>query len=193
MFAPNQSQAKVLAAARALVRRRGYADVSLRQIAATARYSPAGLYAHFSGLDDILEALADTVRDELAQRLEAAATAGADPGAQLVAVGMAYIGFALEHPGEFELLFRQTRSRKRGFADPSPSSFDLLRRLAHRLAPHAGAEEIDVACLGMWSTAHGLATLRISHLAGLPCDWEGWSRRILRSQVETLPCDQPRS
>lgn len=188
MFVPTQGQTKVLAAARALVRRRGYAQVSLRQIAAAARYSPAGLYAHFSGLEAILEALADTVRAALALRLEQAAEQSGDPAAQLVAIGQAYVAFALERPSEFELLFRQTRSRKRGAADPSPSSFDLLRRIARQIAPQASPDEIDTACLGLWSTAHGLATLRITHLAGLSCDWATWSRRILLLQVESQLC-----
>jgi AcrR family transcriptional regulator len=190
MFVSTEGQARVLSAARALVRRRGYADVSLRQIAAAARYSPAGLYAHFSGLKGILDALADTVRSELATVLEGAAAGAGEPVAQLVAIGMAYIGFALEYPGEFELLFRHTRSRKKSPADPSPSSFDLLRRIARRGAPDASEEAIDIACLGLWSTAHGLANLRTSHLADIPLDWDAWSRRILQRQAEMLPCSE---
>jgi AcrR family transcriptional regulator len=181
-------QTRVISAARSLVRRRGYAEVSLRQIAAAARYSPAGLYAHFPGRDGILDALADAVRHDLAAALERATAQETDPPAQLVAIGLAYIAFALEHPAEFELLFRSTRSRKRNPTDPLPSSFDLLRRIARRGAPAATADAIDVACLGLWSAAHGLANLRISHLAGVPGDWDAWSRQILRLQVEKLLC-----
>jgi AcrR family transcriptional regulator len=188
MFVSSQGQIRVLSAARKLVRRRGYAGVSLRQIAAAARYSPAGLYAHFTGLKAILDALADTVRGELGAVLEAAAARDDGPLSQLVEVGMAYIAFALDHPAEFELLFRHTRSRKRGAADPLPSSFDLLRRIARNLAPDATSDTIDLACLGLWSAAHGLATLRITHLAEMTCAWEAWSRRILRSQAEELLC-----
>ncbi len=184
-------QTRVISAARALVRRRGYADVSLRHIAAAARYSPAGLYAHFPGRDGILDALADVVRHDLAAALEGAAAQEADPLAQLVAIGLAYITFALEHPAEFELLFRFTRSRKRSLTDPLPSSFDLLRGIARRGAPAASANTIDVACLGFWSTAHGLANLRISHLAGVPGDWDVWSRQILQLHAEKLLCPTP--
>lgn len=192
MFVTHTSgQTRVIAAARALVRRRGYAGVSLRQIAAAARYSPAGLYAHFPGREDILHGLADVVRAELAARLEAAAATEAEPRAQLVAIGLAYIAFAHERPAEFEVLFRFTRSRKRSFTDPQASSMDLLRRIARRVAPGATADEIDVACLGMWATAHGLATLRMVHLAGVPLDWDAWSRQILRTQVEKFPCPSP--
>ena len=188
MFVSTQGRTKVLSAARALVRRRGYAGVSLRQIAAAAKYSPAGLYAHFPGLAAILENLADCVRSELGQRLEGAAAREPDPLEQMAAVGMAYIAFAVEHPGEFELLFRHTKSRKRSMIDPRPSSFDLLRRIARRIAPDAPPDLIDTACLGLWSTAHGLAVLRITHLSGADFDWEAWSRRIVLSQARALLC-----
>jgi AcrR family transcriptional regulator len=184
-------QTRVISAARTLVRRRGYAGVSLRQIAAAARYSPAGLYAHFRGRDAILDALADAVRRDLAAALERAAAQETDPLTQLVAIGLAYITFAHEHPAEFEVLFRFTRSRKRSWTDPQPSSFDLLRRIVRRGAPTATADAIDVACLGLWSTAHGLANLRISHLAGIPGDWDAWSRQILRRQAEMILCPAP--
>jgi len=184
-------QARVISAARALVRRRGYAGVSLRQIAAAAGYSPAGLYAHFPGREGILQGLADVVRSELSARLEAAAAAEADPGAQLVEIGVAYIAFAQEHPAEFEVLFRLTRSRKRSFTDPRASSMDLLRRIARQVAPAATADEIDVACLGMWAAAHGLATLRMVHLAEVTFDWDAWSRRILRTHAENFLCPPP--
>jgi AcrR family transcriptional regulator len=175
-------QTRVLSAARALVRKRGYAGVSLRQIAEAAGYSPAGLYAHFPGRLAILDALADAVRTELAARLEQAAVG--EPQAQLVAIGLAYIRFALDQPAEFEVLFRHTRSRKRSRSEPT--SVDLLRRIASEGAPDASPEDIETVCLGLWATAHGLATLRITHLADEPGNWEVWSRRILRAQLEGL-------
>jgi AcrR family transcriptional regulator len=179
-------QTRVLSAARSLVRMRGYAQVSLRQIAVEAGYSPAGLYAHFPGHGAILDALAAAVRAELAGHLERAAELEREPLAQLVAVGLAYINFALEQPAEFEVLFRCTHSRKQEQGEPT--SVDLLRRIAREAAADARPEDIEVACLGLWSAAHGLATLRITHLAEEPGEWDVWSRRILRAQVEILHC-----
>jgi AcrR family transcriptional regulator len=192
MFASHTyGQTRVISAARSLVRRHGYAEVSLRQIAAAAGYSPAGLYAHFPSREGILDGLADVVRFELSTQLEQAATQEADPLAQLVAIGVAYIAFAHEHPAEFEVLFRFTRSRKRSRTDPRSSSFDLLRRIARGGAPAATTGEIDVACFGLWSAAHGLANLRMAHLADVPLDWDAWSRQILRLQMEKLLCPTP--
>lgn len=181
-------QTRVLRAARSLVRKNGYAAVSLRQIAAESGYSPAGLYAHFPGLNGIFEALADAVRQDLAGLLEKAAGEKGDAAAKLVAVGMAYIQFGLSHPAEFELLFHVTRTRKKGRHDPIPSSFDLLRRLARQASPQASADDIDSACMGLWAAAHGLAVLRGVHLSGVDCDWTLWSRRIVAAQVGRFEC-----
>ncbi|HUJ42623.1 MAG TPA: TetR/AcrR family transcriptional regulator [Opitutaceae bacterium] len=191
MFA-TASKTQIIGAARKLVRRRGHAVVSLRQIAAAAGYSPAGLYAHFPGREGIMDEVADAVRGDLAAILERAAAEQAEPTAQLVAVGLAYITFALAHAPEFELLFRYTRSRKRSSVDPLPSSFDLLRRIVRRGTPSASAEEIDLACLRLWSTAHGLANLRAFHLSEFNCDWNAWTRQILQRQVEEVLCSAHR-
>lgn len=194
MFAtPTAGQLRVLSAARSLIKNRGYAEVSLRQIAAEAGYSPAGIYAHFPGWEGILHGLAEVVRGELSAKLKEAAGQEADPGAQLVAIGLAYIAFAQAHPAEFDVLFRFTRSRKRAQTDPHPSSFDLLRQIARRGAPSATADEVDSACLGLWSTAHGLANLKMAHLADVPLDWDGYARRIFRNQIESLLCSKPRA
>ena len=157
MFGTTSASTRILDAARRLVRQRGYAAVSLRQIATEAAYSPAGLYAHFPGREGILEGLADEVRGELAAVLEHGAATEAAPVAQLVAIGVAYIAFALEQPAEFELLFRYTRSRKRNLTDPVPSSFDLLRRVAREAFPscckrRASSASVAPACAKAMST-----------------------------------------
>lgn len=179
----SEGQKRVLKAARALIVKNGYAAVSLRNIAAAAKYSPAGLYAHFEGREAILLALASIVREELHAALLRARSTESDPKAQLVAMGTAYVGFALEHPAEFELLFRHTRSRRKSRDAVEPSTFDLLRDALGAMRPTATAEEIDLAGLGFWCTAHGLAGLRTSHLADFEGDWERWTRRVLEMQL----------
>lgn len=193
MFETTTSQARILDATRQLVRRGGYAVVSLRQIAAAAGYSPAGLYAHFPGREAILDALADSVRVELGAALEAAAAqaAGGDAVEQLVSLGQAYIGFAVEHPAEFELLFRYTRSHRQSWNDATPSSLDLVRGIVGGAARETSGEEDNVASLALWATVHGLANLRLFHLAEFDGDWDDWSRQILRRHAEAVLCRAP--
>ena len=189
MFASfTEGQARILAAARKLVKRRGYPRVSLRDIAAEARYSPAGLYAHFPGRDAIFDTLADCIRAELSTALEGAAATESDPQASLLAIGMAYVTFALEHPAEFDLLFRYTRSRSKGQGNHRSPAFELLRQVTRRATPDASDEHIDLVCLGFWAAAHGFASLRTTHLAKYPGDWDAWTREALRLQIAKVVC-----
>ena len=189
---PTTGQKRIVRAARILVVKRGYAGVSLRDIASTAGYSPAGLYAHFSGREAILQALADIVRAELQAALNDAVAAESDPVKQLVGLGCTYVSFACAQPAEFELLFRYARSRRKSRAAVTLSTFDLLRSVARRANPTLREDTLDIACLGLWSAAHGLAGLRTSHLADFPGDWNEWTRQVLQSQVEGSLCGRSR-
>jgi AcrR family transcriptional regulator len=146
------------------------------------------LYAHFRGRDAILEALADEVREELGEALKFGGSKGAMPVDRLVNIGCAYVEFALARPAEFELLFRWTRSRRGSRADRRPSPLDLLKTVAREVRPEASEDEIDLCCLGLWSAAHGLASLRTTHLASFPGDWHAWDEKVLRAQVEGALC-----
>lgn len=189
MFANlTEGQARILAAARKLVKRRGYPRVSLRDIAAESRYSPAGLYAHFPGRDAIFDTLADCIRGELATALEQAAATEEDPQASLLAIGLAYVAFAQKHPAEFDLLFRYTKSRSKSPSDRRSPAFELLRKVTRRALPDASDERIDLVCLGFWAAAHGFASLRTTHLAGFPGDWDAWTREALRLQIAKVVC-----
>lgn len=54
---------RILLAAVKLFTERGYADVSIREIASASGIKAASLYNHFSGKEDLFETIIDTVRD----------------------------------------------------------------------------------------------------------------------------------
>jgi len=79
--------------------------VSLRAIAARAGVSPTAVYRHF---DDHLELLRHAVVHcwrEFEQRLEVAASSGDDPFSSFRNAGVAYLEFAEEQPGKYQVLF----------------------------------------------------------------------------------------
>jgi len=79
--------------------------VSLRAIAGRAGVSPTAVYRHF---DDHLELLRHAVVHcwrEFEQCLEVAAASSDDPYASFRAAGIAYIAFASEQPGKYQVLF----------------------------------------------------------------------------------------
>lgn len=181
MFVPrSEGQARIVRAARALVRRGGPAAASLRGIAAAAGYSPAGLYAHFGGREAILEAVLEELRDELTDTVEQAGRAQKDPHKRLVAHGLAYVGWAAARPGEFDLLHRWTPPKRRHVIDLRTSPIDVLRATARELG---GSERAtDQLAFGLWALSHGLAGLRAS-FAGSDAEYEARCAEVLRAHL----------
>jgi AcrR family transcriptional regulator len=153
---------------------RGPAALSLRAVARSAGVSHAAATHHFGDKAGLLTALAiDGLRD-LAAALDDARPRG------FLEVGVAYVRFAVEHPGAFAVMF--DRDLVHG-DDP-----DLLAaRTAAGRALHGGAPSILAAgadplggAVAAWSLVHGLAGLIRGGMipAGLPADPEELTRLV---------------
>ena len=88
--APDERRRRILDAAVAVLRERGFSGTRVSDIAATAGTSPALVLYHFSSLADVLVAALESVEDEYYDQL--AAQVDTDPVDQLVS--MAVLSFA---------------------------------------------------------------------------------------------------
>ncbi len=79
------ASARILRAATALFRARGYHGSSMRTLARGLRMEPASLYYHFPSKQDILFAILDRTLDDLLDGLRHAVTAADDDRARLLA------------------------------------------------------------------------------------------------------------
>ncbi len=84
--APDERRRRILAAAVAVLRERGFSGTRVADIAATAGTSPALVLYHFSSLADVLVAALESVEDEYYEAL--AQHADADPTEQLVQMAL---------------------------------------------------------------------------------------------------------
>lgn len=192
-----RSRAGILAAARALVLEKGADAVSLREVAAQAGYSPASLYEHFEGRDDILGALAAEIGERLSARL-ATVPESLPPPRRLLRIGLAYLAFGRECPQDYGLLFGVLRSRRRSTVEaPSPRSPFALVLSAVRAGigsgdfvarPGFGAEEM---AYGLWALVHGMLSLQTGHLSGFEADFELVDRHALEVFVAGLRAELP--
>jgi AcrR family transcriptional regulator len=156
----------LLEAAGALLQERGVEAFTLRECARRAGVSHAAPAHHFGDARGLLTALAALGFDRMADLMHRYRdTAPADPLSRLVAVGRAYIDFALRHAAHFKLMFGSDR------LDPADSalqqagqrSADALREamaavVAERQLPEAQTPQ---RLLLAWSAVHGYATLVI--------------------------------
>lgn len=173
----------LLAAARALLDEGGVPALTLREVARRTGVTPAATYRHFADKEALLVALAVQGFEEFHAVMRAAheGNPGA-AGAAFAHMGVAYVRFAVEHPGLFRLMFGPA------VADRSRSP-ELLATIAASTAlfqsgqkGSARAKTFDpVAALQAWATVHGLATLAIDGM--LP----GYDPVVLAQKLAQLP------
>lgn len=82
----------------------GIEAVSIRRLSRSVDCSPATLYAHFSGKPDILRTLWGHVLDAVIERVETATNLAATDKKLRDASG-AFVGYWIENPGRFRLVF----------------------------------------------------------------------------------------
>ncbi|MFF1549331.1 TetR/AcrR family transcriptional regulator [Streptomyces sp. NPDC058291] len=142
-----------------LVSREGAGALTLREIARRAGVSHGAPRRHFATHRDLLSAIARRGFTDLAARV--AATRGdesAGPRAQLTELGSAYLRFALDNAGMYELMFRHDllESSHLRLRDTSLPMFGVLVELVGRVRPDADARSVAAA---LWANLHGIAQL----------------------------------
>lgn len=157
-----QLREALLSAAFELLAQHPARQISLREIARHAGVSHAAPYHYFSDRQQLLGALAERCMDAFYEaQLRAAQQAGAHPGAQLLAIGQAYIDFATQQTHAFALIYDPEVCRPGQESAAHRANHDLLLGTAQRcvtrgLLPDSPPE---VLAAGLWSTVHGLANL----------------------------------
>ncbi len=149
-----------------LVRSRQTSTFSLREAARGAGVTSAAVYKHFADREALLAAIARAGFDMMAERV-AVAVRHRKGEARLIAVGDAYIAFAVAEPDLFRLMFKTARLAlasppvREMNSDRPKGAFEHLHEAVAGAAGVA-AGDVDQGVLGLaWSVAHGAACLII--------------------------------
>ena len=140
--------------------------VVLREATRRVGVSPNAAYRHFSNREDLLAAVSlrclTLVATEIL-REEQAAGAAEDVGAQLEAIGRAYVHFALREPGLFRTAFAAHTDPEpgRGGEDGGLGPFGLLLDVLDRAVEQGAMPPARRPCAEVtaWASVHGLAVL----------------------------------
>lgn len=139
----------------------GVEAVSLRAVARRAGVSAGAPYHHFADKAALLAALVQRYFEDM-DRAARAVLPGKTPQAQLKAIGVAYVMYAVTHPAEFRLMFRPEKGAflETEAAVDAPVYGVLLQVIDELHAQGKGGDQhTDV--ITAWSLVHGLAALLI--------------------------------
>ncbi|MFE9367479.1 TetR/AcrR family transcriptional regulator [Streptomyces sp. NPDC006978] len=160
-----------------LVMTDGTTSLGLREIARRAGVSHGAPRRYFPTHHALLSAIARRGFTDLEVRFAAATDSAMSARAQLQGIGRAHVGYALEHRGMFELMFRHDLldsekhpSDQSQLRDSTLPMFELMVELVVRLrteqaaerhpgAPRDPAPPPAVTAAALWSNLHGLAQL----------------------------------
>ena len=160
------------------VRERGAEQVSLRGLAQTIGVSPSAAYQHFPDKAALLAAVCAAIGNELGVLMQGAVDAVEDDGeagavGRFLAVGRAYVTFALAQPHLFRHMFgpagaeagtRVALDERRELPGHDEPYAILLARIAE-LSEHGllrpGVADDPVLDVFAWALVHGFSSLAI--------------------------------
>jgi AcrR family transcriptional regulator len=159
----------LMEAALASIAAHGTEKLSLRALAREAGVSPTAPYRHFPSKQSLLAALAEEGFVELRARFDAvAAQPYPDLEQRLLALGMAYIEFALANPTSYELMFGSVLadfSGYRSLQEAGEGCYRVLYRILEEGLSPDRSPNLTATRLGgvVWAAVHGVASLMLYH------------------------------
>jgi AcrR family transcriptional regulator len=155
-------------AAHDVIAEHGIERLSLRDVARRLGVSHQAPYKHYPNRDHLLAEVIRRCFERFAADLDARAPHD-DPESDLESLGKRYLAYAARHPLEYRLMF--------GTPWPEPAAhpelvrcavhaFDVLRAALRRLHGDGAASraKVDLDAMFIWSSLHGLATIRESNV-----------------------------
>jgi AcrR family transcriptional regulator len=177
---------RLLEVASEVISTQGESALTVRDAARRAGTSASAVYALLGSRERLVTAVGQEAVRRFAAHLDAVGRTD-DPGADLLALGMAYRDSALDDPHFYRVMFDRTRSPVASTPGPDdPPTFRVLRAAVARVLRSAGLSEPSVAptahegAVGLWALVHGLVSLELSgQLHGSRAELADRYRRML--------------
>jgi AcrR family transcriptional regulator len=149
---------QVVRVGRAILEAEGLEGLTMQRVSREVGVRAPSLYRHVRDRDDLVRLIATDAVDELARRLDAAASSG-DPVRDLRAMAEAHRAFAHEHPETYGLLFARMPERWRVDAELNARA---ARSLMGAAAQVAGEDAALEAARTFVAWAHGFVSMELA-------------------------------
>ncbi len=182
------TRCEILDAAWELVRADGLASLAMRSLGARVGMRAQSLYAYFPAKNAIYDAMFADSNRQLLERLTRQPLLG-DPVGRLRHQARVFLGFCVEDPVRYQLLFQRTIP---GF-EPSPESYALaVEALDHGRRALADCGIVGSRALDTWTALiAGLAAQQISNEPGSD-RWVGLLDEVIDMFLTRYPPTQGR-
>ena len=159
-------------AALILIADQGPTGFTLSEAAKAADVTPAAVYRHFAGRDDLLAEIARQGYDIFAALMEFAFNNGQPTAlAAFEATGRAYLAFARKYPGHYMAMFESglNLNAHPELALVAQKARGVLERAAENLSQHMPAAKRPPSTMfsaHIWAMSHGVVELFMRGLPG---------------------------
>ncbi len=162
----SELQGLIIKATGELIDTHGAGGVTARMIAEAVQYTPGMLYSVFKNLDDIFLQVNTGSLEDLQDSCKAAGMNTSNPREAILAIGEAYMAFALSRKNRFNLLFKPTirddLSATPAYLEKSESLYRLIAEQLKKLSPSATEKELNIGSRSLWCGLHGATSSAIS-------------------------------
>ena len=148
-----------------LIREKGPTGFTLSEAAKRAGVTPAAVYRHFEGREDLIAEAARQGYEIFADLMQYAYDKGQPSAlAAFEATGRAYLAFARRHPGHYIAMFESGISVNRTpeLAAVAQKAWTVLEKAAEDLSQHIPKEKRPPASMfsaHIWAMSHGVVEL----------------------------------
>lgn len=142
----------------------GLDKISLRALARSAGVSATAAYKHFDGKDDLVTAIRRAAHQRFVDSIAKASNSSKDPEQSMMAMGVAYLQFADQHPYWFDLIFANASDLNQ--SPEANAAVQLFTQAAKALNPSLDDDSLRIAILQGHALIHGLAVLNRQGLLG---------------------------
>ncbi len=152
-------------AALTLIAEQGPTGFTLSEAAKAADVTPAAVYRHFAGRDDLIAEVARQGYDIFAALMEFAFNNGQPTAlAAFEATGRAYLAFARKYPGHYMAMFESglNLNAHPDLAVVAQKARGVLERAAENLSQHMPTDKRPPATMfsaHIWAMSHGVVEL----------------------------------
>ena len=147
----------IVTTARKLAEAEGWDAVTTRRLSTEIEYSQPVLYKHFTGMEQIAEAVAIDGFAELADAISAARAGPASDAPTRIA--HAYLDFAHDNPAVYDAMFTRATTLRFAAQDTPPQLVAAFAELRQAVGVVADEQDADALTELFWAALHGLVTL----------------------------------